>query len=194
MLALLRFLLSSDTFAFNPHAHPPTRSEISNLLLPVAQPTFPNPLPPSLLPRTRPAPSPAPPTNDPRSESAGQFHSSLTGVRRQLRSKGARAESLVKLVEEEIVNWVKEVRQSVVLMPSRTGGRRVVDDFLVEGHEGPAGGKTKAIVEVQRGSNSLVWEIGASFERFVVHCVARHHLLVSSICSLPSPHHSPARG
>lgn len=101
---------------------------------------------------------------------------SLTGVRRQLRSKGARAEDLVKLVEAELDLWVAEAGRSVVVNPSRQlRERRVVDPFLV-GKEG--GSLTEAIVEVQRGSASLIWEVGASFERFVVHCVARHHNLV----------------
>lgn len=104
---------------------------------------------------------------------------SLTGVRRQLRSKGPRAESLVKLVEDTLEGWVTEVRRSVVLLPARQSReRRVVDPFLV-GRDGEP--LIEAIVEVGRGSASLIWEVGASFERFVVHCVARHHNLVRPI-------------
>jgi hypothetical protein len=169
--------LSLDALASNPHAYPPTRSEIATLYLPNTKPTFPSPLPAHLLPRTRPAPSPPPPTSDPHSGEAGRYSMSLTGVRRQLRSKGARAEALVKLVEAELDGWVAEVGRSVVVLPARQSHtRRVVDPFLVGEPE------TEAIVEVQRGSASLCWEVGASFERFVVHCVARHHNLV---CPLP---------
>ncbi|CDZ97480.1 hypothetical protein [Phaffia rhodozyma] len=204
-----RLRKENDSLAGNPHAVAPSRHDLPLAPQRLPPPIFPSPLPPSLLPRTRPAPSPALPSSEPGSTEAGSFSMSLKGIRRTLQRRGARAEDLCKIVEDELTSWKKEVRREVIVFSGRphqsNEGGRIVDAFLVptpardspstpyqsaSGRAGPLpldmvsrsfdhDGFCPAIVELARSEGSLTWAIAEGFERYVVHCVARYHGLVT---------------
>ena len=91
----------------------------------------------------------------------------LKGMRKQLRKSGPRAELLVKEVEAEIMGWLDN---NVWLNP---------DHSVSEQNHIPIGTST-SIVEVSRTPMQLVWAIeDDAFARYVVHCCARYHNIVS---------------
>jgi hypothetical protein len=144
-----------------------------SLVPPQAQSTFPHPLPP-YLPRSVKLPTaPTLPVTDPGSANAGRFSLSLKGMRRDLRRAGGRVEALVKDVESEMVQWL--TLGGTVFAPDMAnqgdGGRHVA---------GIPVGTTGTILEVSRTPLQLVWRItDDSFARYVVHCCARFHEIVS---------------
>jgi hypothetical protein len=137
--------LDVDLLSSNPHIHPPNKHDQSLLPSQLSIPTFPSPLPPSLLPRTRPAPSPSPPEFDPSSAEAGTFTLSLKGIRRTLRNRGPRGRELVEIVEKELDAWEEAVghgRGGVWRFGGRQEqdrGERVIDPFLVPAPQGGEG-------------------------------------------------------
>ena len=140
---------------------------------PQAQSTFPHPLPP-YLPRSVKLPTaPTLPVTDPGSANAGRFSLSLKGMRRDLRRAGGRAEALVKDVESEMVQWLT------------LGGTVFAPDIASQGDAsrqmaGTPVGTTGTILEVSRTPLQLVWRItDDAFARYVVHCCARYHEIVS---------------
>ncbi|KAG6920227.1 hypothetical protein DXG01_004996 [Tephrocybe rancida] len=156
-------------FTGNPHIVAATKRDYS-LQTPQTRTTFPEPLP-AYLPRTANVPTTAIPERDPTSANAGRFSLSLKGMRKRLRKCGFRAELLVRDVEYEIVEWLQE--GGVVLNPDS----REVDDLAAPGV--PVG-ETGTIFEVSRTPLQLVWSTeDDSFARYVVHCCARYHEIVS---------------
>lgn len=152
-------------FVANPHIVPPTSGDYA-IEAPQGRTTFPEPLP-AYLPRVSPAPSPNVPVYDPGSAAAGRFSLSLKGVRKNLRKSGGRSRELIKVIEDEVVKWLK---QSVNVMPveeSIVEERRVID-------------APGLITEVRRSYSQLVWSVpDDAFLRWIVHCTARFHSVVS---------------
>ncbi|PPQ70958.1 hypothetical protein CVT24_009958 [Panaeolus cyanescens] len=157
-------------FVGNPHVVPAAKKDYA-LTFPNLHPTFPEPLP-SYLPRTVKLPeAPELPTTDPASANAGRFSLSLKGMRRDLRRGGGRAQALVRDIESELVQWLS------------TGGTVLAPDTVSNTHDATVGveiGTTGSIFEVSRTPLQLVWRItDDSFARYVVHCCARYHEVVS---------------
>ena len=159
-------------FAGNPHVIAATKSDY--VLHPQqARSTFPEPLP-SFLPRTAKVPAITPPTTDPASANAGRFSLSLKGMRKELRRSGGRAEALVRDIETEMVEWLRQ--GGTLLAPSRGADSQLVNDDM---HGIPVG-ETGSITEVSRTPLQLIWRISDdAFARYVVHCCARYHEVVS---------------
>lgn len=168
-----RWLRRKDNarFAGNPHVIAATKSDY--VLHPQqARATFPEPLP-SFLPRTAKVPAITPPTTDPASANAGRFSLSLKGMRKELRRSGGRAEALVRDIETEMVEWL---RQGGTLLAPRGVDSQLVNDDM---HGTPVG-ETGSITEVSRTPLQLIWRISDdAFARYVVHCCARYHEVVS---------------
>ncbi|KAG6855745.1 hypothetical protein H0H87_011355 [Tephrocybe sp. NHM501043] len=161
-------------FTGNPHIVAATKRDYT-VQAPQTRPTFPEPLPP-YLPRTAKVPTTVTPERDPTSANAGRFSLSLKGMRKGLRKCGFRAELLVRDVEYEIVEWL--VKGGVVLNPDS----QKADDLTAPGV--PIG-ETGTIFEVSRTPLQLVWSTDDdSFARYVVHCCARYHEIVSFSMSL----------
>ena len=95
----------------------------------------------------------------------------IKGMRRELRKAGARAQHLVEDVETEILNWLHG--GTVFLSPDE----KDLNDFEFPGK--PVG-SSGTIHEVARTPLQLVWAISEDgFARYVVHCCARYHDVVS---------------
>jgi hypothetical protein len=157
-------------FVGNPHVIAATKDDYQ-VLPPDVKSTFPEPLP-VYLSRNAPVSTLTPARKpDPNSSSAGRFSLSVKGVRKDLRKAGARAQHLVKDVESEIVSWLHD--GTVFLSPDE----KDPNDLEFPGK--PVGG-SGAIHEVARTPLQLVWAISEDgFARYVVHCCARYHDVVS---------------
>ena len=96
----------------------------------------------------------------------------LKGMRRDLRKAGPRAQVLVREIEDEVTAWLRD--GGVMMHPDS-----VVSMYVNEGKGAPVG-TTGGIVEVSRTPLELVWRIADdAFARYVVHCCARFHGVVS---------------
>lgn len=157
-------------FVGNPHVVTATKNDYQ-ILLPEVKSTFPEPLP-VYLSRNAPLSTLIPACKpDPNSSSAGRFSLSIKGTRKELRKAGARAQYLIKDVESEIVSWLDG--GAVFLSPDE----KDPNDFEFPGKPVGASG---AIHEVARTPLQLVWAISEDgFARYVVHCCARYHEIVS---------------
>lgn len=157
-------------FVGNPHVVAATRNDYQ-IPLPDVKSTFPEPLP-AYLPRNAPLSTLVSAYKpDPSSSSAGRFSLSIKGMRKELRKAGARAQHLVKDVESEIVNWLHG--GTVFLSPDEKDH----NEFELPGK---LVGDSSAIREVARTPLQLVWAISEDgFARYVVHCCARYHDIVS---------------
>jgi hypothetical protein len=157
-------------FTHNPHIAMPSKRDL-NPSVPSQHATFPIPLPP-YLPRSAPLPATVPPVPDTKASNAGQFNLSLRGMRKALRRSGARTQALVRGVEDELMRWLGEVE--VVLNPD-AGNVPPAFQFpgrVIAGEEG--------VREVERSPRRLVWWIeNDAWARYVVHCCARYHNIVS---------------
>ncbi|TCD70327.1 hypothetical protein EIP91_003956 [Steccherinum ochraceum] len=154
-------------FAGNPHIVAASSRDYQ-LRPPSTRTTFPEPLP-IYLSRNTLVPSAHPGLREPHSANAGRFSMSLKGMRRDLRKAGPRAQVLAGEIEEEVVGWLR--RGGVVLDPDA--------NEAAEGMRTPVG-TTGGIVEVSRTPLQLVWLIeDDAFARYVVHCCARYHSIVS---------------
>ncbi|KAH9484991.1 hypothetical protein JR316_0001895 [Psilocybe cubensis] len=164
----------NSRFVGNPHVVAASKRDY-NVQLPQVQSTFPEPLP-AYLPRIVKLPTtPTLPTTDPGSANAGRFSLSLKGMRRDLRRAGGKAEALVKDVESEMVQWL--TLGGVVLSPDHPTSAVGVGEAQ---SVGTPVGVTGAITEVSRTPLQLVWRItDDAFARYVVHCCARYHEVVS---------------
>ena len=92
-------------------------------------------------------------------------------MRKELRKAGTRAQHLVKDVESEIVSWLHD--GTVFLSPDEKDPNDL--EF-----PGKPVGSSGAIHEVARTPLQLVWAISEDgFARYVVHCCARYHDIVS---------------
>lgn len=154
----------------NPHIVAPSSRDHS-VTLPNVRATFPEPLPP-YLPRNPSVSSiSSPPVHDPNSSNAGRFSLSLKGMRRELRKAGTGAQYLVLDVESAILTWLQE--GGVLLSPDNNE-----ETFQFPGT--PVGNSESTIYEVRRTPLQLVWAIkDDAFARYVVHCCARFHEVVS---------------
>ncbi|KAI0819967.1 hypothetical protein BC628DRAFT_1399632 [Trametes gibbosa] len=154
-------------FVGNAHIVAPSRKDYA-VPMPSSRATFPQPLP-NYLSRNNVVP-PVPQTaTEPSSANAGRFSLSLKGMRRELRKSGPRTELLVKEVEDELVAWLTQ--GGVLLSPDDAG------TFAVPGV--PIG-TSDTIMEIARTPLQLVWSISEdAFTRYVVHCCARYHDVVS---------------
>ncbi|KAI0769729.1 hypothetical protein BD413DRAFT_604842 [Trametes elegans] len=154
-------------FVGNAHIVAPSRKDYA-VPVPNGRTTFPQPLP-NYLSRNNPIPAANPSTTEPSSANAGRFSLSLKGMRRELRKSGPRTELLVREVEDEIVSWLAD--GGVILSP---------DDAAAVSLPGIPIGTSEAIREVSRTPLQLVWSIADdAFTRYVVHCCARYHDVVS---------------
>lgn len=161
-------------FVGNPHVVAATRKDYV-LPTPSNKSTFPEPLP-SYLPRTVKVPVATLPARDPASANAGRFYLSMKGMRKELRRAGGRAEALVREIEGEIVQWLQG---GVMLRPDESNAAGLAN-LQVKMGEGREIGSTGSIVEVSRTPLQLVWSIADdAFARYVVHCCARYHEVVS---------------
>ncbi|KAI0329710.1 hypothetical protein GY45DRAFT_1252279 [Cubamyces sp. BRFM 1775] len=157
----------NSRFVGNVHIVAPSRKDYA-VPLPNSRATFPQPLP-NYLSRNNVVPAATPSSTEPSSANAGRFSLSLKGMRRELRKSGPRTELLVKEVEEEIVAWL--TNGGVMLSPDNSA------DLVFPGT--PIG-SLEAIMEVSRTPLQLVWSItDDAFTRYVVHCCARYHDVVS---------------
>ncbi|KAF9528464.1 hypothetical protein CPB83DRAFT_311205 [Crepidotus variabilis] len=168
------------SFVGNPHVVAATKRDYA-IPVPQAQSTFPEPLP-AYLPRSVKVASSITPVTDVASANAGRFSVSLKGMRRDLRRAGGRAEALVRDVESTLVDWLAQ------------GGTLLHPDKANDAEEtmGIPIGTSGTIVEVSRTPLQLVWKIpDDAFARYIVHCCARYHEVVSFIITFWS---SPGKG
>lgn len=167
-------------FVGNAHIVAPTKRDFS-IPTPSSRTTFPEPLP-NYLSRNNPVPPAIPGVREPISANAGRFSMSLKGMRRQLRKSGPRIELLVKEVENEIITWL--MAGGVILSP---------DAETTLDIPGVPVGNLDSIREVSRTPLQLVWSItNDAFMRYVVHCCARYHDVVS-FSEYRHPHASACR-
>lgn len=142
-------------FTSNPHITAPTTEDLDSPLPPHRP--WPQPLP-AYIPRRAPAPDWIPPPS---------IHSeprlARKGVRKYIRNAGPYAEQLVRDFEREVTEWLN---CDVVVNPDnqQTASRRI--------------GSKGEVFEVERTHTQLVWSTDA-FPRYILHCVARYHGLVS---------------
>ena len=164
---MLIYYVRTARFVGNAHIVAPSRKDFS-VPAPSSRTTFPEPLP-HYLARNNPIPPAVPASREPTSANAGRFSMSLKGMRRELRKSGPRTELLVKEVEEEIVDWL--TTGGVILSP---------DTVTAYDLPGVPIGTSDAIMEISRTPLQLVWSIADdAFTRYVVHCCARYHDVVS---------------
>ncbi|KAF5389446.1 hypothetical protein D9757_004289 [Collybiopsis confluens] len=155
-------------FVGNPHIAAATKKDYMLQLKPI-QATFPEPLPP-YLPRSSKLPASLPPATDFNSANAGRFSLGLRGMRRDLRSAGSRAQHLVQAIEAELLCWLDAI--SVELNPD--------DARSIDYSTKHPIANIDSIFEVARTSHQLIWHIPEdAFARYVVHCCARFHNVVS---------------
>jgi len=156
-------------FTGNPHIVLATKTDYG-IPLPHIRATFPEPLPP-YLPRNSKLPSVTPPIRDPSSANAGRFSLSIKGMRRELRKSGIRVQYLVLGIEDEMVSWLRE--GGTLLAPDAPD-----NNFLQL--PGIPLTNAESIREVSRTPLQLIWSIPSDpFARYVVHCCARYHQIVS---------------
>ncbi|PFH49779.1 hypothetical protein AMATHDRAFT_4632 [Amanita thiersii Skay4041] len=159
-------------FTGNPHIVLAAKSDYS-IPTPSIQPTFPEPLPP-YLPRNTKLPTVQLPQRDSVTANAGRFSLSLKGMRKTLRRSGYRTQVLVRDVENAISEWLME--GGAVLNPDNP---READLQDLMAHAMPIG-ELGIVHEVHRTPLRLIWHItDDAFSRYVVHCCARYHEVVS---------------
>lgn len=154
-------------FAGNPHIVPATKKD---LVIPAqsARSTFPQPLPNYLTRNSAIAPA-VPTAREPVSASAGRFSMGLKGMRKELRKSGPRTELLVKEVEDAIMGWLDD---SVVWLNPDVHAEMSPEEARI--------GTLDLILQVSCTHHQLVWAItDDAFARYVVHCCARYHNIVS---------------
>ncbi|KAF8585971.1 hypothetical protein K439DRAFT_1632235 [Ramaria rubella] len=157
----------NSRFAGNGHIVKPSTKDFS-LSYSYPRTTFPKPLP-SFLPRHPPAPSASAPLRDPASANAGRYSLSLKGVRKELRRSGPGAERIVLDIERELTDWLQS--GGILLSPDAPRPISLLG--------GTPLGSSSSIVEITRSPTELIWRIDADFVRFLLHCVARFHGIVS---------------
>ncbi|KAJ7901772.1 hypothetical protein B0H14DRAFT_2668378 [Mycena olivaceomarginata] len=157
-------------FSGNLHIAQPNKRDYAQPV-PQIRTTFPEPLP-AYLARNNKVPAATLPTPDPRSADCGRFSLGLKGMRRDLRKMGFRSKPLVLDIETELVGWLEAA--GTLLSPD--GPQSIVDTA------GTPVGSTGIVVELSRTPLQLVWRMTDdldAFARYVVHCTARYHKVVS---------------
>ena len=95
-------------------------------------------------------------------------------MRKALRRSGPRTQALVRGVEEELMCWLSGVE--VVMNPDKESGYQL---------PGRAIAGLEDIREVERSPQRLVWWIeNDTWVRYIVHCCARYHNIVSFSTSI----------
>ncbi|KAF8210174.1 hypothetical protein K438DRAFT_1809117 [Mycena galopus ATCC 62051] len=156
-------------FSENTHIVPPGKRDYEQPI-PQIRTTFPEPLP-VYLARNNKVPGATLPTSDPKSTDCGRFSLGLKGMRRDLRKMGFRSKPLVVEIEGELLKWL-------------AGGTQLSPDSPqnILNSSGTPLGSTGTIVEISRTPLQLVWRMADdsdAFARYVVHCTARYHKVVS---------------
>ncbi|KAJ7045456.1 hypothetical protein C8F04DRAFT_1025163 [Mycena alexandri] len=154
-------------FTGNVHIVQPAKRDFLPPQGPQIRSTFPEPLP-VYLARNNKVPTAATPSPDPRSIDCGRFSLGLRGMRRDLRKMGFRSKLLVLEIETAVVGWLEA--GGTLLLPDASES-----DIPSSGT--PIG--TTGVVEVSRTPLQLIWKTDESFARYVVHCTARYHKIVS---------------
>ncbi|KAJ6593846.1 hypothetical protein B0H19DRAFT_918461 [Mycena capillaripes] len=159
-------------FSGNVHIVPPGKRDYLPPQGPQIPSTFPEPLP-VYLARNNKLPTAILPTADPRSSDYGRFSLSLKGMRRDLRKMAFRL-PLVVDIETELVGWL--VAGGTLLSPD--GPESTVNP------SGTPIGSTGTVIELSRTPLQLIWCMtddldDGRFARYVVHCTARYHKIVS---------------
>jgi len=155
-------------FTGNPHVVAPSRRDLELQHQPKSE-TFPIPLP-SYLPRSASLPPTTSPIANPKASHAGHFTMSLRGARKNLRRAGPHTQALVRAVEDALIAWMAE--GAIVLSPDAPPPPISFPGTLIGGIEG--------VHEVQRMHEVLVlWIEDDAWSRYVVHCCARYHGIVS---------------
>ncbi|WVQ74358.1 hypothetical protein IAR50_003958 [Cryptococcus sp. DSM 104548] len=201
--------LDNAVFAENPHIVRPDKSDYAPTV--PLQPRPSRPLyPPGSISHSTQIPSAAPPERDPFSADArqGAFSTSLKGTRAMLRKRGKRAEGLVMKSESEIRAWLGGQWGDFNKSADRW---KVIDERLVDYVTGESGsftsssrhlppqhhiatlpdlpitdGKIPAILEISRSPAHMSWYVPESFDRLVLHLIARYYELVSWSEDLPT--------
>ena len=107
---------------------------------------------------------------DENSSLSGLFSLGLKGVRRELRKAGEKARIFVFEIENEILAWLDG---GTLLSPFDENQESMYAS-------GSPIGQTGKIVEIQRNPLRMIWYIeNDGFIRFIVHCCARYHNIVS---------------
>ena len=99
------------------------------------------------------------------SSQAGRFSLSLKGVRKELRQRGQRANELVRDVEDTMKAWL-----------DGTTTATAVDEQVPRPVDR---GEHPSITELSHNPLQLQWMTGDPFARYIIHCVARWHSVVS---------------
>ncbi|VDB87426.1 unnamed protein product [Peniophora sp. CBMAI 1063] len=158
----------NSRFEGNPHVVAPTKRDLT-LAHPTKSETFPIPLPP-FLPRSVSLPATTAPSPNYQNSHSGNFSMSLRGARKNIRRAGPRTQALVRAVEETLTNWVAE--GAAVVKPDAPAPEMSFPGILI--------GDVEGVYEVQRTHDRLVWCIqDDAWSRYVVHCCARYHEVVS---------------
>ena len=98
------------------------------------------------------------------SSQAGRFSLSLKGVRKELRQRGRRANELVRDVEDVMTAWLDGT--------STTAAAEQVPRPVDRG-------EYPSIMELSHNPLQLKWKTDDPFARYIIHCVARWHSVVS---------------
>jgi hypothetical protein len=105
------------------------------------------------------------------SSQAGRFSLSLKGVRKELRQRGRRANELVRDVEDTMEAWLHGTTTAAAAAEQVP---RPVDR-----------GEYPTITELSHNPLQLKWKTEDPFARYIIHCVARWHSVVSFSKHLP---------
>ena len=105
------------------------------------------------------------------SSQAGRFSLSLKGVRKELRQRGRRANELVRDVEDTMKVWL-DGTTTVAAVDEQVP--RPVDR-----------GEYPSITELSHNPLQLKWKTDDPFARYIIHCVARWHSVVSFSKHIP---------
>ncbi|KAL1410866.1 hypothetical protein Q8F55_001809 [Vanrija albida] len=192
--------LNNSQFIDNPHISAPRRGDYTPSVPLHHHPLRPA-FPPSAIERSAPIPPSAGSRRDPlsRSSQAGAFSTSLKGTRALLRRGGRRAEVIVPPLEGAVRAWLggefggaDELGWRVVeatrveLAPSTprsaVTGHSVPPQHRVQAPLPPLpvdDGGVPALLELSRSAAHLSLAVPDSFDRLVVHLVARYYDLVS---------------
>ncbi|KAJ6475312.1 hypothetical protein C8R47DRAFT_1052916 [Mycena vitilis] len=160
-------------FAGNTHIVNPGSRDYLPPPGPQIRSTFPEPLPVYLSRNSKlPGVLPTPEHRNAANADCGRFSMGLRGMRRDLRRMGFRSKPLVVDVETELVAWLE------------AGGTLLSPDTLdsTPNSSGTPIGTGTTIVEISRTPLQLIWQMtddSDAFARYVVHCTARYHKIVS---------------
>lgn len=168
---------STALLAGNPHILRPTLRDFDPR--PPAGPLTFVPPPPSF-PRSLVLPSIDPPTLNPLSTSNGQFSLSLKGVRRTLlrltgpiAGLGGPTESLIRLIESELLHWLSARSLSDFHSTSTILDPTPFSPLPNSSSPEPT------LTELSRTPSSLLWALPDPHARFITHVLARYYALPS---------------